>query len=183
MAGPITKIHVTACDNELYILASQSPVGSTEICHIKSGFNNPVEYLVNPQSILPHGNYTLIMVGINWGGPQAFHVTLTDAGNIVTTHTAPTNAPVGATWTVAVPITVSVRAVLTENLGDTLSEREAEKPLARGRDPRGSVFRQVSPQPAKRRSAVSRAIRPTAFAAKCDDKIATIISYTQARML
>src|SRR5262249_10305728 len=49
-----TKIHVTATDNELYILAS-TPRGSFEICHIKSGFNDPVEYTVVPQSILPSG--------------------------------------------------------------------------------------------------------------------------------
>jgi hypothetical protein len=106
MAGNITKIQVSACDNELYILASQSPVGSTELCHIKSGFNDPVNLLIDPR-ILPHGSYTLIMVGINWGGPQAFSVTLTDAGGVVTNHAiGPAPAPVGATWTVAVPITV-----------------------------------------------------------------------------
>jgi len=99
-----TKIHVTACDNELYILAS-TPAGSSEVCHLKSGYNNPVEYVVVPQSILPAGAYTLIMVGINWGGPQAFKVTLT-TGGVDTAHTAPTTGPIGANWTVAVPITV-----------------------------------------------------------------------------
>jgi hypothetical protein len=99
-----TKIHVTATDNELYILAS-TPAGSSEICHIKSGFNNPVEYVVVPQSILPSGAYTLIMVGINWGGPQAFKVILT-TGGVNTPFTAPPGTAVGANWTVAVPITV-----------------------------------------------------------------------------
>ncbi len=99
-----TKIHVTACDNELYILAS-TPHGSSEICHLKSGFNNPVEYVVIPQSILAVGAYTLIMVGINWGGPQAFKVILT-TGGVDTPHTAPASTAVGANWTVAVPITV-----------------------------------------------------------------------------
>ena len=99
-----TKIHVTACDNELYILAS-TPAGSSEICHLKSGYNNPVEYVVVPQSILPNGAYTLTMVGINWGGPQAFKVTLTTSG-VDTPYTAPASTAVGANWTVAVPITV-----------------------------------------------------------------------------
>lgn len=100
-----TKIHVTTVDNELYILAAQKPAGSSEICHIKSGYNNKVEHTVVPQSILPHGAYTLIMVGINWGGPQAFKVTLT-TGGVDTAYTAPASTAVGANWTVAVPITV-----------------------------------------------------------------------------
>jgi hypothetical protein len=100
-----TKIHVTAVDNELYILVSQQPTTSSEICHIKSGYNKPVDYTIIPQSILPSGNYTLIMVGINWGGPQAFKITLT-TGGIDTVYTAPQNSAVGANWTVAVPITV-----------------------------------------------------------------------------
>jgi len=99
-----TKIHVTACDNELYILAS-TPAGSSEICHLKSGYNNPVQYLVVPQSILPHGDYTLTMIGINWGGPQAFKVTLT-TGGVATVHTASAGNAVGDVWHVSVPMTV-----------------------------------------------------------------------------
>ena len=99
-----TKIHVTACDNELYILAS-TPAGSSEICHLKSGYNNPVEYVVVPQSILPNGAYTLTMVGINWGGPQAFKVILT-TGGVDTAHPAPAGTAVGDVWHVSVPITV-----------------------------------------------------------------------------
>ncbi|MDT5062567.1 MAG: hypothetical protein QOH63_3026 [Acidobacteriota bacterium] len=101
-----TKIHVTATDNELYILAS-TPSGSSEICHIKSGFNNPVEYVVVPQSILPSGAYTLTMVGINWGGPHQFTIILTTGGtNTTITSGPPTNAPAGANWTKSVPINV-----------------------------------------------------------------------------
>ena len=99
-----TLIHVTATDNELYILAS-TPSGSSELCHLKSGFGDPVEYRVNPHSILAPGAYTLVMIGINWGGPQAFKVTLT-TGGVNTTFTAPAGTAVGAHWTVAVPITV-----------------------------------------------------------------------------
>ena len=100
----VTKIHVTATDNELYILASAN-AGSAEICHIKSGCNDPVEYTVIPQSILAAGNYDLTMVGINWGGPQAFNVILTIDG-VDKTYTAPYGTAVGATWTVSVPVTV-----------------------------------------------------------------------------
>jgi hypothetical protein len=101
-----TKIQVTATDNELYILAS-TPAGSSEICHFKSGFNNPVSYTVIPQSILPAGPYTLIMVGINWGGPAAFHVTLThSSGPNTVLNFGPTTLPAGVAWTSATAITV-----------------------------------------------------------------------------
>jgi hypothetical protein len=99
-----TKIHVTACDNELYILAS-TPAGSSEICHLKSGYNNPVNYEVTPQSILPPGNYTLTMIGINWGGPTAFKVTLI-TGGVSQVHSGGTGTNPGVTWSQAVAITV-----------------------------------------------------------------------------
>ncbi|HEY2116813.1 MAG TPA: hypothetical protein VGJ51_17080 [Candidatus Angelobacter sp.] len=76
MASKTTHIHVSKTDNELYIIASTG-AGSSEIVHIKSGYNNPVLYDVTPQSILPPGDYDLTVVGINWGGPWAFDVTLT----------------------------------------------------------------------------------------------------------
>jgi chemotaxis response regulator CheB len=101
-----TKIHVTATDNELYIIAVPSGGrGSFEICHITSGFNNPVDYTVVPQSILPTGSYTLVMVGINWGGPQAFKVILT-TGGADTPFTAPAGTTVGCVWCQNVPMTV-----------------------------------------------------------------------------
>lgn len=100
-----TKIHITAVDNELYILACQNPTPSSEICHIKSGYNKPVDYTIFPEAILPRGNYTLIIIGINWSGPQAFKVTLT-TGGVDTDYIAPASTAVGANWTVAIPITV-----------------------------------------------------------------------------
>jgi hypothetical protein len=101
-----TLIHVTATDNELYIIAS-TPAGTSEICHIKSGFHNPVEYKVIPQSILPPGAYTLIIIGINWSGPQQFTVALT-TGGVVNTITSgpPTTAPIGANFTRVVTMIV-----------------------------------------------------------------------------
>jgi hypothetical protein len=101
----IVKIQVTATDNELYILAS-TPNGSSEICHIKSGFNNPVNYVVVPQSILPAGNYTLTVLGINWGGPSAFKVILTDSTGANTPVSGGAGLPPGGTWSQAISITV-----------------------------------------------------------------------------
>lgn len=104
-----TNIAVSACDNELYLIAlpTSSPTNfaGAEIMHLTSGFNNPVNYSVIPQSILLPGQYTLVIVGINWGGPQAFTVTLTTGGtpNVLT---APPSTAIGANWTVAVPMTV-----------------------------------------------------------------------------
>lgn len=69
----ITQIDVAACDNELIIIASTSR-GSSELVHIKSGFNAPVSYKVNPAHILPPGKYDLTVIGINWGGPGALTV-------------------------------------------------------------------------------------------------------------
>jgi hypothetical protein len=102
-----TLIHVTATDNELYLIATKDGRQSAEIVHLSSGFNNPVEYKVIPQSILEAGNYTLSIVGINWGGPFQFTVALTQGGPpVVITSGAPANGPVGVTFTKAVPMTV-----------------------------------------------------------------------------
>lgn len=96
-----TSIKVTACDNELFITAS-TPAGSSEICHISSGNNDPVSYAVNLGSVLPPGKYSLTLVGINWGGPSAFNVTV---GSTPFTFSNP-NAPVGVVWTQTVAVTV-----------------------------------------------------------------------------
>lgn len=101
----IVKIHVTATDNELYILVS-TPAGSSEICHLKSGYNNPVLYDVIPQSILPAGAYTLTVIGINWGGPSGFNVVLTDSNGVNTPISGGAGLPTGGTWSHAVAITV-----------------------------------------------------------------------------
>jgi hypothetical protein len=98
-----TMIDVTATDNELYLIAS-TPAGSAEIGHIVSGYNNPVSYKVVPQSVLPPGNYSLTIVGINWGGPAAFDVVLTPAQ--AGTSYSSASAPVGVVWSKTVPMTV-----------------------------------------------------------------------------
>lgn len=96
-----TGVHVTACDNELYILAS-TPAGSSTLCHIESGYNDPVNYQFNPGHILPSGSYDLTLVGINWGGPWKFDVTLTPGG----VQSGSGSGPVGVVWSKTIPITV-----------------------------------------------------------------------------
>ena len=99
-----TKIHVSSVDNELYILATQKNL-STELFHAKAGAGHLVDCVITPDWILPPGAYTLILIGINWGGHQHFKVTLT-TGGVDTIHTAPASTVVGANWTIAIPITV-----------------------------------------------------------------------------
>ncbi len=73
-----TAIHVTFVDNELYIIAIPSNgLASVELFHYKSGFNDPMNVTIVPQHVLPPGNYTLSFVGINWGGPGKWTVSLT----------------------------------------------------------------------------------------------------------
>ena len=77
---PTTKIHVTAADNELLLIAS-TPAGSSQLLHYKSGFNKPVDVNVFPGAILATGSYDLTMIGVNWGGPINFTVTVTTDGH------------------------------------------------------------------------------------------------------
>lgn len=102
-----TNIHVSGSDNEIYLIAS-TPTSSSEICHLKAtGKDNSVDYSVNPQSILQKGNYTLIIVGINWGSQNGFKVTLTTGGTD-TPYTPPSSVTTGAgvSWTQSIPMTV-----------------------------------------------------------------------------
>lgn len=100
-----TQIEITGCDNELYILASQGS-GSIELAHIKSGYGSPVSYTFAPQDILASGDYTLTMIGINWGGPSGFTITTTTDGETTTYPTTPVGENIGVTWTESVPMTV-----------------------------------------------------------------------------
>ena len=101
-----TQIDVTKCDNELYILASTG-ANSSELLHIKSGYNKPVATTIYPPAILPPGQYTLILIGINWGGPQNFEVKQSFAAGPPVTHQLVLGpGPVGDNWHVAVPMTI-----------------------------------------------------------------------------
>ena len=89
-------INVTACDNELIILAYQA-TGSFELCRILSGNLNPINVTINinegsyqgtqvinginvpipPTSFtttLPAGSYNLLLLGIDWGTTSIFTV-------------------------------------------------------------------------------------------------------------
>jgi hypothetical protein len=101
----IVKIQATACDNEMFVIAS-TPAGSSELFHIKSGFNNPVNYVVIPQSILAPGSYTLTVIGLNWGGPSAFTVILTQDSGPPITLSGGSGLPTGGVWSAAVPMNV-----------------------------------------------------------------------------
>lgn len=89
------QIQVTACDNELVVLAYNS-TSSFELCRILSGNNQPVNVNMNisagvyegtvvlngvnqPLNVtfpptIPSGAYSILLLGINWGGPTQFTV-------------------------------------------------------------------------------------------------------------
>lgn len=93
MATKQNTINVTACDNEIIILAYQNNA-SFELCRILSGFQFPVNVALtiaagtNTGSVqfdgrsgplnkihtinLPSGAYSLLLLGINWGGGQQY---------------------------------------------------------------------------------------------------------------
>lgn len=109
MSNP--NIKVTACDNELYILAVPSGNANSYVLgHIKSGYNYGVDVTIDLPSgayagpallnglggalnktisvPLGVGTYSIIIVGINWGGPANFDVNVngTDFSSITTTN-------------------------------------------------------------------------------------------------
>jgi len=91
------ELHITTCDNELIIIAYQWGA-SFEICTIFSGNNNVVDVKIPLQTgvytrgvhlngvsspltgtynvNLAEGDYSLVAMGVNWGGPQGFSFTL-----------------------------------------------------------------------------------------------------------
>lgn len=71
----VREIVVGNVDNELYIIASNQNE-SIELCHIKSGYHYGDSCKFSPPAILSTGDYMLIFVGINWGGPSGFQVTI-----------------------------------------------------------------------------------------------------------
>lgn len=103
----LSEIHVRYVDNELYILASNNNE-SIELCHIKSGYHDEVNYKLNPPAILSTGEYQLILIGINWGGPSGFRLTLTGDSQInVGPEESQDSKPVGVYWTKVVNFSVT----------------------------------------------------------------------------
>ena len=93
-------ITVTKCDNELIVLAYQWGA-SFELCRILSGNSQPVNVTLNLQSgsyqgtivlngvnqplnqtvtqTLSPGTYSILLLGVDWGGPAEFTVTVNTA--------------------------------------------------------------------------------------------------------
>lgn len=74
-----TGIHVTHCDNDLRASVIQFS-GSQELFHIQSGFGEVVDYSINPQAVLPGGDYVLVFQGVNWGASGKFRIVVTTGG-------------------------------------------------------------------------------------------------------
>lgn len=107
MSATLTNINITYVDNELYLLAIPSNgLASIELFHYKSGYTDKMNVTIIPQHVLPSGSYTLVFVGINWGGPSGFTGTLTHSDNTSTPVNGPNVQTVGAVWNQAYPVTV-----------------------------------------------------------------------------
>ncbi|AUH50860.1 hypothetical protein CXB49_08585 [Chromobacterium sp. ATCC 53434] len=133
-------LRITASDNELYIIAYQWGA-SYQLAHIQSGSGNAVNVNVNigtgnyvepavqngvngplnsTYSVnLPAGDYEVMAVGINWGGPWSFafnvnggaqHAGSGGAGNGVVWYTE------GAGSGAGIPITVGQSAPVVETV-------------------------------------------------------------------
>lgn len=92
------SINVSACDNELYVIACNSTI-SYQLCHILSGNSNLVDVVANitqgsytePATLngvtsplqkqydvsIPSGTYSIMAVGIDWGGGQQIELSVT----------------------------------------------------------------------------------------------------------
>ena len=111
----LKSIVVTECDNELIgIVVPSGPTSSLELFHFKLGDGAPINYTVpiEGNNVLPSGNYTLFLIGINWAGPAPnpanFTVTVNYMGTPpkVLTYSNP-GPTAGVVWTPAgVPFTV-----------------------------------------------------------------------------
>lgn len=102
-----TAINVSYVDNELYIIAIPSNgMASSELLHYMSGFGDKMNVTIVPQHVLPHGNYTLCFIGINWGGPAGFAVTTTTDGTVTPVPPPPGTSALGVVWHQTLAITV-----------------------------------------------------------------------------
>ena len=101
-----TRIQVTAVDNEIILIAIPTGgLASVELFHYSMGYSKPVDVTILPGMVLPTGNYTLSMIGINWGGPSTYSVTVTTDG-VAQTYTGGGNATIGPNWVNSVPISI-----------------------------------------------------------------------------
>jgi len=108
----LKSIQVTECDNELIGLAVPADGKfSVELFHFKLGGGigaAPINYTVPNIAMLPPGDYTLLLAGINWGGPANFKVTVNHTSGPATVVTYGQGNPgVAVVWTPpGVPFTV-----------------------------------------------------------------------------
>lgn len=123
LTGNANTITVSACDNELSIVAFQGNA-SYEVARIMSGYSNPVSVTINVAAgenngaivlngvtqalnatvtaCVPSFAYSLAFIGINWGGPTQFTV------NVNGTALALPYNPEGATGVVWTPAPVAI---------------------------------------------------------------------------
>ena len=107
----LTNITIDYVDNELYVLAYNNDGRpgwmSSELAHFKGGSNQLQTYSWNPaaNAVLPPGNYTLLLIGINWGGPSNFKGSVTIGGTTHPLAVTPTSAT-GVTYTQELKFTV-----------------------------------------------------------------------------
>jgi hypothetical protein len=100
----LKNIEVTQCDNQLIGLAVPSGgSASVELFDFKLGGGTvaaPIKYSVPNINILQPGEYTLLILGINWGGPATFTVTVDfETGPPHVLHYAQNAPGVGAVFT------------------------------------------------------------------------------------
>lgn len=83
----LTNITIDYVDNELIIMAfnrdGRPGWFSSTLAHFKGGNSQPQTYSWNPSAngVLPPGNYTLLLMGINWGSVSGFRGSVTIGGS------------------------------------------------------------------------------------------------------
>lgn len=124
-------ISITACDNELYLLAvpsTASPANSYQVAHVQSGNDEsvsvtitisagtyteqPMLYGVNgpldtTQNVsIPAGTYSVVAIGIDWGVVQAYSFSVN--GGTAFSFSDSTPSPLSVGWTTVVSSAFSV---------------------------------------------------------------------------
>lgn len=102
--GQLTKIRVVECDNELTVKAAQFGQ-SVQLFNLKSGFGTFTEFACVPSAFVVTGDYTLVLIGENYGGPQKFKVILTIDGADVE-YLSPDSTKVGVSWEQSIPVSI-----------------------------------------------------------------------------
>jgi len=107
-----TDVQVTGCDNEIHIYATTLG-SSVEVLSLVNTLNQPVNTTIHlPSKLQGGGNFTFLIVGLNWGGPWEFKVAFKN-GNQVVWQASPSSpiptsadAPPGVAWTASLGFAV-----------------------------------------------------------------------------